>query len=107
MNIEERPGGLFIKWDITDPEYTAEEQIFVVEKANGEIFDQTSNEFETIYKGSETFCFIKNLIVNQPVTVRVRIQTDNVEGGSIHHVTRTTLSPYSMSNDIKNRTFMI
>lgn len=94
-NIEERPAGLFVKWHITNPEYTAEEQTFIVEKANGETFDSASCEFETVYKGSETFCFIRNIPVNQPVTLRVRIQTDNV-ARSVHHIARTSIPPYSM-----------
>jgi len=94
MNIEERPAGLFVKWHVTNPEYFAEEQIFVVEKANGEILDPTSSKFETVYRGSETFCFIRNISVDQPVTLRVRIQADNV-ARSVHHVTRTSIPPYS------------
>lgn len=95
MNIEERPAGLFVRWHITNPEYTAEEQVFVVEKANGEIFDLASSEFETVYRGPETFCFIRNLEINRPITLRIRIQADNVTR-SVHHIARTTISPYSM-----------
>lgn len=95
MSIEERPAGLFVKWHVTNPDYIVEEQTFVVEKANREILDPASNEFETVYKGTETFCFIRNMIVDQPVTLRVRIQADNV-ARSIHHVARTSVSPYSM-----------
>ncbi|KAL6442039.1 hypothetical protein ACFW04_002401 [Cataglyphis niger] len=103
-NIEERPAGLFVKWHITNPEYTVEEQIFIVEKANAEILDPTSCEFETVYKGSETFCFIRNIPVNQPVTLRVRIQTDNI-ARSVHHIARTSISPYSWELD--NKHYMI
>ncbi|XP_050448748.1 uncharacterized protein LOC126850110 isoform X1 [Cataglyphis hispanica] len=103
-NIEERPAGLFVKWHITNPEYTAEEQIFIVEKANGETLDPISCEFETVYKGSETFCFIRNIPVNQPVTLRVRIQTDNV-ARSVHHIARTFIPPYSWELD--NKHYMI
>lgn len=94
-NIEERPAGLFVKWHIINPEYTAEEQTFVVEKANGEILDPASSEFETVYRGCETSCFVRNVAVGQPVTLRVRIQADNV-AKSVHHVARTSIPPYSM-----------
>jgi len=95
MNIEERPAGLFVKWHVTNPEYFAEEQIFIVEKANGEVFDSASNKFETVYRGYETSCFIRNIPVDQLITLRVRIQADNI-ARSIHHVTRTSIPPYSM-----------
>lgn len=101
MNIEERPAGLFVKWHVTNPEYFAEEQTFVVEKANGEILDPASSKFETVYRGSETFCFIRNIPVGKPVTLRVRIQADNV-AMSVHHVTRTFIPPYSWELDNKN-----
>ncbi|KYM86041.1 Cytokine receptor-like factor 3 [Atta colombica] len=101
MNIEERPAGLFVKWHVTNPEYFAEEQIFIVEKANGEILDSASNKFETVYKGSETSCFIRNISVDQLITLRVRIQADNI-ARSIHHVTRTSIPPYSWELDNKN-----
>jgi len=94
-SIDERPAALFVKWHITNPEYSAEEQTFVLEKANGEILDSASNEFEAVYKGSETSCFIRNMPVNQPVTLRVKIQGDNV-ARSIHHVAQTSIPPYSM-----------
>ncbi|XP_070163260.1 putative leucine-rich repeat-containing protein DDB_G0290503 [Polyergus mexicanus] len=103
-NIEERPAGLFVKWHITNPEYTAEEQTFIVEKANGEILDPMSREFETVYKGSETFCFVRNIPVNQPVTLRIRIQADNV-AKSVHHIARTSIPPYSWELD--NKHYMI
>lgn len=98
MNIEERPGGLFVKWHVTNPEYTVEEQTFIVEMAYGEILDSASNEFKTVYRGSETFCFLRNICVNQPVTLRVRIQMDNV-ATSVHHVARTCIPPYSWELD--------
>lgn len=98
-NIEERPAGLFVKWHITNPEYTTEEQTFIVEKVNGEILNPTSCEFETVYKGSETFCFVRNIPVNQPVTLRVRIQVDNV-ARSVHHIARTSIPPYSMYKEM-------
>lgn len=98
-NIEERPAGLFVKWHITNPEYTTEEQTFIVEKVNGEILNPTSCEFETVYKGSETFCFVRNIPVNQPVTLRVRIQADNV-ARSVHHIARTSIPPYSMYKEM-------
>ncbi|KYN13070.1 Cytokine receptor-like factor 3 [Trachymyrmex cornetzi] len=101
MNIEERPAGLFVKWHVTNPEYFAEEQIFIVEKANGEILDPASNKFETVYRGSETSCFIRNIPVDHLITLRVRIQADNV-ARSIHHVTRTSIPPYSWELDNKN-----
>ncbi|KAG5310789.1 CRLF3 factor, partial [Acromyrmex insinuator] len=101
MNIEERPAGLFVKWHVTNPEYFAEEQIFIVEKANGEVLDSASNKFETVYRGSETSCFIRNIPVNQLITLRVRIQADNI-ARSIHHVTRTSIPPYSWEFDNKN-----
>lgn len=94
MNIEERPAGLFVKWHVTNPEYFAEEQTFVVEKANGEILDPASTKFETVYRGSETSCFIRNIPVGQSVTLRVRIQADNI-AKSVHHVARTSILPYS------------
>jgi len=92
-SIEERPAGLFVKWHITNPEYTIEEQMFVVEKANGEILDPASSEFEVAYRGPETFCFIRNIEINQPITLRIRIQ-DNITR-SVHHIARTTILPYS------------
>lgn len=95
ISIEERPAGLFVKWHVINPEYLAEEQTFIVEKANGEILDLTSSKFETVYRGSETSCFIRNIPVNQSVTLRVRIQADNI-ARSIHHVARTSIPPYSM-----------
>lgn len=101
MNIEERPGGLFVRWHVTNPEYTAEEQTFIVEMAHGEILDSASNEFKTMYRGSETFCFLRNICVNQPVTLRVRIQMDNV-ATSVHHVARTCIPPYSMHTKKKH-----
>ncbi|XP_032685028.1 uncharacterized protein LOC116850631 [Odontomachus brunneus] len=101
INIEERPAGFFVKWHITDPEYTAEEQTFVVEKANGEILDPTSRRFETVYRGPETSCFIRNVAFDKPVTLRVRIQTDN-GARSVHHVTRTSIPPYSWGLDNKD-----
>lgn len=94
ISIEERPAGFFVKWNVTDPEYTAEEQTFIVEKANGEILDPASNGFETVYQGPETCCFIRNVAVDQPITLRVRIQTDN-DARSVHHVAQTTIPPYS------------
>ncbi|KYQ53285.1 Cytokine receptor-like factor 3 [Trachymyrmex zeteki] len=101
MNIEERPAGLFVKWHVTNPEYFAEEQTFIVEKANGEVLDSASNKFETVYRGSETSCFIRNIPVDQLVTLRVRIKADNV-ARSIHHVTRTSIPPYNWELDNKN-----
>lgn len=98
MNIEERPAGLFVKWHVTNPEYFAEEQTFVVEKANGKILDPASSKFETVYKGPETSCFIRNILVDQPVTLRVRIQADNV-ARSVHHVAQTSIPPYSMCRE--------
>lgn len=94
ISIEERPAGFFVKWHVTDPEYTTEEQTFVVEKVNGEVLDPASSEFETVYQGSETSCFIRNVAVDQPITLRVRIQTDN-DARSVHHVVRTSILPYS------------
>lgn len=94
ISIEERPAGFFVKWHITDPEYTAEEQTFVVEKANGEVLDPASREFETVYRGSETSCFIRNVAFDQPITLRVKIQTDN-DARSVHHVAQTSIPPYS------------
>lgn len=94
MNIEERPAGLFVKWHVTNPEYFAEEQTFIVEKANGEVLDLASSKFETVYRGPETSCFIRNIPVDRPVTLRVRIQADNV-AKSIHHIARTLIPPYS------------
>lgn len=101
MSIEERPAGLFVKWHVTNPEYFAEEQTFVVEKANGEILDPASSKFETVYRGSDTSCFIRNISVDQPVTLRVRLQADNV-ARSVHHVARTSIPPYSWELDNKN-----
>jgi len=94
MNIEERPAGLFVKWHVTNPEYFAEEQTFIVEKVNGEILDPASSKFETVYRGSETSCFIRNIPVDRPITLRVRIQADNV-AKSVHHIARTLIPPYS------------
>jgi len=106
MNIEERPAGLFVKWHVTNPEYFAEEQIFIVEKANGEILDSASNKFETVYKGSEASCFIRNIPVDQLITLRVRIQADNI-ARSIHHVTRTSIPPYSMYRESRQSVLKI
>ncbi|XP_025074958.1 uncharacterized protein LOC105430647 [Pogonomyrmex barbatus] len=104
MSIEERPAGLFVKWHVTNPEYIAEEQTFIVEKANGEILDPTSSKFETVYKGSETFCFIRNIPIDEPITLRVRIQADNV-ARSIHHVARTSIPSYSW--ELNNKDYLI
>ncbi|XP_036150996.1 uncharacterized protein LOC105834845 [Monomorium pharaonis] len=101
MNVEERPAGLFVKWHVINPEYYAEEQTFVIEKADGEIIDPTSSKFETVYRGSETSCFIRNIPVDQPVTLRVKIQADNV-ARSVHHVVRTSIPPYSWELDNEN-----
>ncbi|XP_025986898.1 uncharacterized protein LOC105197392 [Solenopsis invicta] len=100
-NIEERPAGLFIKWHVINPEYFAEEQKFIVEKANGEILDPASSKFEMVYRGSETSCFIRNIPIGQPVTLRVKIQADNV-ARSIHHVVQTSIPPYSWELDNEN-----
>ncbi|KAL6259728.1 hypothetical protein P5V15_009641 [Pogonomyrmex californicus] len=104
MSIEERPAGLFVKWHVTNPEYIAEEQTFIVEKANGEILDPTSSKFETVYKGFETFCFIRNIPIDEPITLRVRIQADNV-ARSIHHVARTSIPSYSW--ELNNKDYLI
>ncbi|XP_011140601.1 uncharacterized protein LOC105183880 [Harpegnathos saltator] len=101
ISIEERPAGFFMKWHVTDPEYTIEEQTFIVEKANGEVLEPASSAFETVYRGSETSCFIRNMPLNQPVTLRVRLQSDN-NAKSMHHVTRTSIPPYGWELDNKD-----
>lgn len=94
VEIEERPGSLFVKWHIADPEYAAEEQNFIVQKANGEIYDVTSEAFETIYEGPENSCFVRDLRVDQPVTLRVGLLSMETAWG-VHRFAKTKISPYS------------
>ncbi|XP_066595803.1 cytokine receptor-like factor 3 [Prorops nasuta] len=101
IDIEERPGALFIKWAVTDTDYCEEEQIFVVQKAHGEIIDPASTEFQIVYIGSGTSCLIRDLPLKQPVTFRVRIQSDNV-AWSMHKICQTTIPAYSWESSNEN-----
>ncbi|XP_015590695.1 uncharacterized protein LOC107265605 isoform X2 [Cephus cinctus] len=100
-DIEERPASLFVKWFIADPDYAAEEQTFIVQKAPGEVLDPASNAFETVYEGSESSCFIRDLPVNEPVTLRVGIQVTDT-AWSVHRISKTTIPAYSWVIDNKN-----
>lgn len=75
INIEEKPASFFVKWAINNPEFDGEEQIYVLQKANGEIIDPTSDDFETVYKGPETCAFVRDILVDQSITLRVGIQS--------------------------------
>ena len=94
VEIEERPASLFVKWHIEDAEYATEEQIFVLQKAIGEIHDFASNVFQTVYEGPDTSCFVRDVPVDVPVTLRIGIQSIET-AWSAHRVARTKLSPYS------------
>ncbi|KAK0168515.1 hypothetical protein PV327_002306 [Microctonus hyperodae] len=73
INIEEKPASAFVEWVITDPEYAGGEHTYVLQKANGAVNDPTSDKFETIYRGPETYAFIRDLLVGEPITLRVGI----------------------------------
>ncbi|XP_048510503.1 uncharacterized protein LOC105694071 [Athalia rosae] len=100
----ERPGSLRIKWHLSDPEYACEEQTFIVQKALGEISDPTSPVFETVYIGPETSCFVRDLSVDQSVTLRVGIQVSDT-AWSVHRIAKTTIPPYSW--DTENADYLI
>lgn len=99
-DVKERPACLFVKWDIIDPEYIGEEHVFIVEKANGEILDLSSNMFKSVYVGPETHCFVRDLPINYPVTLRVRIQTTE-RAWSTPRIAQTTIPSY-MWEDCNN-----
>lgn len=94
--VFERPAGLQLKWHIVDPEFASEEQTFVVQKALGEISEPTSPAFETVYVGSETSCFVRDLPVDHPITLRVGIQVSDT-AWSVHRITQTSIPAYSNS----------
>ena len=92
LEIEERPASLYIKWHVVDPEYSGE-QIFIVQKATGDNIEYALNNFETIYEGSDTACFVRDLSINTPVTIRVGIQAPH-SVWSNPRTAKTTLAPY-------------
>ncbi|KAK2577146.1 hypothetical protein KPH14_003306 [Odynerus spinipes] len=103
-DIKERPACLFVKWDLIDPEYIGKKHVFIVQKANGEVLDSTSNIFESVYEGSETYCFVRDLSINYPVTLRVRIQATE-RAWSVPRTAITTIPPYKWENN--NNNYMI
>ncbi|XP_063994054.1 uncharacterized protein LOC135171424 isoform X2 [Diachasmimorpha longicaudata] len=103
-DVEEKPGSVFVKWGIADPEYAFEDHIYVVQRAFGEVLDPTSNEFATIYEGSEESCFVKNVEINRPITLRVGIQSMESAWSSMR-ITKTSVPHYGWSFD--NEDYMI
>ncbi|XP_046469005.1 cytokine receptor-like factor 3 [Neodiprion pinetum] len=102
--VLDRPAGLRLKWHIVDPEYASEEQTFIVQKALGEIIEPTSPAFETVYVGPDTSCFIREIPVDQPITLRVGIQMPDT-AWSIHRITRTSIPAYSW--DMNNADYLV
>lgn len=94
VEIEERPASLYVKWHIADPEYATEEQVYVVQKANGEITDVVSDAFETVYEGTETSCFVRDIPVDELVTLRVGLRTLET-AWSVHRFAKTKIPAYS------------
>ncbi|XP_015111981.1 cytokine receptor-like factor 3 [Diachasma alloeum] len=103
-DIEEKPGSVFVKWGIADPEYAFEDHIYVLQRALGEVLDPTSNEFTTIYEGSEESCFVKNVEINRPITLRVGIQSLESAWSSMR-ITKTSVPNYGWS--LNNEDYMI
>lgn len=90
----ERPASLQLKWHVADPEFASEEQTFVVQKALGEIFEPTSTAFETVYVGQEMSCFVRDIPVDHPITLRVGIQVTDT-AWSVHRIAQTSIPAYS------------
>ena len=94
LDIEERPASLYVKWHVVDPEYSGEEQTFILQKMNGDDVDSVLSNFETVYEGSETSAFVRDLPIEEPVTFRVGIQAAHIVW-SIPRKSKTTLPHYS------------
>ncbi|XP_011299889.1 cytokine receptor-like factor 3 [Fopius arisanus] len=102
--IEEKPGSVFVKWGISDPEYAFEDHIYILQKALGEVLDPTSDDFITIYEGDENYCFVKNLEINRSITLRVGVQSLESAWSSTR-ITKTSVPNYGWSLD--NEDYMI
>lgn len=96
-DIEEKPGCIYVKWDIDDPDYAGEEHIYVLQKAEGEIYDSISDEFVTVYEGTDNCFFVKNLQVNKTVTLRVGIQSLEI-AWSLPRFAKTKIRNYGKYN---------
>ncbi|XP_034948758.1 cytokine receptor-like factor 3 [Chelonus insularis] len=92
-DIEEKPGSVYVKWNITDSEYSTEEQTYILQKAPGEVSDPFADVFETVYEGSESACFVRELSVNQLITLRVGIQSLDSAWSALR-VARTRIACY-------------
>ncbi|KAK0092738.1 hypothetical protein PV326_000703 [Microctonus aethiopoides] len=101
INIEEKPASFFVKWAITNPEFDGEEQIYVLQKAKGEVIDPTSDNFETVYKGPETCAFVRDILVDESITLRVGIQSLE-SAWSQPRIVKTKIPNYRWSNNNKN-----
>lgn len=96
LEIEERPASLYVKWHIVDSEYSGEEHNFIVQKAM-EVSNSTLYNFETVYEGTDSACFIKDLPINEEIILRVGIQSDYIVWSVLRNA-KTSLSSYSELN---------
>lgn len=103
LEIEERPASLYVKWHIVDSEYSGEEHNFIVQKAM-EVSNSTLYNFETVYEGTDSACFIKDLPINEEIILRVGIQSDYIVWSVLRNA-KTSLSSYSW--EVTNKNYMI
>lgn len=96
-DVQEKPGCIYVKWNIDDPDYANDEYIYLLQKANGEIFDQTSEEFITVYEGTDNYCFINDLQFNKVITLRVGIQSFET-AWSAPRIAKTNITSYGIYN---------